>query len=333
MATIKDVALDAGVAVGTVSKVINGQYVSEKNRKKVEESIERLGYQMNFYARGLKVRNTYTVAAIVPETINPFFAIWVYYLEQALYKNGYKMLLCNTQGTIEKEQSYFRMAAQNKVDGIICVTYRDVEEYVQEDIPVVSLDRHFGKKICCVSSDNYHGGELAAEKMISTGSTRLLYMRSGSILPGETMKRGPGFVDYCHAHGVSVETLDLGDDFEIFGDGNSSIDDVLQEFLIASRKSGKMRYDGIYTSTDSLAWLLLNQTRKLGIRVPEEVQIIGHDGLRMMNRGNYFVSTIVQPVKEMAEKSVEIVLKKIRGEETEMMTILPVKFADGGTTR
>ena len=73
MATIKDVALDAGVAVGTVSKVINGQYVSEKNRKKVEESIERLGYQMNFYARGLKVRNTYTVAAIVPETINPFF--------------------------------------------------------------------------------------------------------------------------------------------------------------------------------------------------------------------------------------------------------------------
>lgn len=333
MATIKDVALDAGVAVGTVSKVINGQYVSEKNRKKVEESIERLGYQMNFYARGLKVRNTYTVAAIVPETINPFFAIWVYYLEQALYKNGYKMLLCNTQGTIEKEQSYFRMAAQNKVDGIICVTYRDVEEYVQEDIPVVSLDRHFEKKICCVSSDNYHGGELAAEKMISTGSTRLLYMRSGSILPGETMKRGPGFVDYCHAHGVSVETLDLGDDFEIFGDGNSSIDDVLQEFLIASRKSGKMRYDGIYTSTDSLAWLLLNQTRKLGIRVPEEVQIIGHDGLRMMNRGNYFVSTIVQPVKEMAEKSVEIVLKKIRGEETEMMTILPVKFADGGTTR
>ena len=333
MATIKDVALDAGVAVGTVSKVINGQYVSEKNRKKVEESIERLGYQMNFYARGLKVRNTYTVAAIVPETINPFFAIWVYYLEQALYKNGYKMLLCNTQGTIEKEQSYFRMAAQNKVDGIICVTYRDVEEYVQEDIPVVSLDRHFEKKICCVSSDNYHGGELAAEKMISTGSTRLLYMRSGSILPGETMKRGPGFVDYCHAHGVSVETLDLGDDFEIFGDGNSSIDDVLQEFLIASRKSGKMRYDGIYTSTDSLAWLLLNQTRKLGIRVQEEVQIIGHDGLRMMNRGNYFVSTIVQPVKEMAEKSVEIVLKKIRGEETEMMTILPVKFADGGTTR
>lgn len=333
MATIKDVALDAGVAVGTVSKVINGQYVSEKNRKKVEESIERLGYQMNFYARGLKVRNTYTVAAIVPETINPFFSLWVYYVEQALYKNGYKMFLCNTQGTTEKEQSYFRMAAQNKVDGIICVTYGDVEEYVQEDIPVVSLDRHFEKRICCVSSDNYHGGELAAEKMISTGSTRLLYMRSGSILPGETMKRGSGFVDYCRAHGASVDTLDLGDDFEIFRDGNTSIDDVLQEFLIASRKSGKMRYDGIYTSTDSLAWALLNQTKKLGIRVPEEVQIIGHDGLRMMNRGNYLVSTIVQPVKEMAEKSVEIVLKKIRGEETDIMTILPVKFADGGTTR
>ena len=333
MATIKDVAQDAGVAVGTVSKVINGQYVSEKNRKKVEESIKRLGYQMNFYARGLKVRNTYTVAAIVPEIINPFFSLWVYYIEQALYKNGYKMLLCNTHGTVEKEEAYFRMAAQNKVDGIICVTYRDVEAYIQEDIPLVSLDRHFEKKVSCVSSDNYHGGELAAAKMISTGSTRLLYMRSGSVLPGETMKRGPGFVDYCHAHGVSVETLDIGDDFEIFSDGNSSIDDVLREFLISSRKSGKMRYDGIYTSTDSLAWVLLNQMHALGIRVPEEVQIVGHDGMRMMNRGGYFVSTIVQPVKEMAEKSVEIVLKKIRGEETDILTILPVKFADGGTTR
>lgn len=81
MITIKDVALDANVAVGTVSKVINGQHVSEK---KVEASIKKLGYQVNYYARGLKTQRTYTVAAIVPEILNPFFASWVYYIEQAL---------------------------------------------------------------------------------------------------------------------------------------------------------------------------------------------------------------------------------------------------------
>ena len=84
MITIKDVALDENVAVGTVSKVINGQHVSEKNKKKVEASIKKLGYQVNYYARGLKTQRTYTVAAIVPEILTPFFASWVYYIEQAL---------------------------------------------------------------------------------------------------------------------------------------------------------------------------------------------------------------------------------------------------------
>ena len=73
MVTIKDVAADANVAVGTVSKVINGQHVSEKNRIKVEESMEKLGYQINYYAKGLKLQRTNTVAVIVPEILNPFF--------------------------------------------------------------------------------------------------------------------------------------------------------------------------------------------------------------------------------------------------------------------
>ncbi len=103
MVTIKDVAQDAGVAVGTVSKVLNGQYVSEKNRIKVEASVKKLGYQMNFYARGLKTKNTYTVAALVPEILNPFFAEWVYYIEQELYKNGYKLLLCNTRECLRRK--------------------------------------------------------------------------------------------------------------------------------------------------------------------------------------------------------------------------------------
>lgn len=333
MVTIKDVALDANVAVGTVSKVVNGQHVSEKNRKKVEASIKKLGYEINYYARGLKTQRTYTIAVIVPEIINPFFASWVYYIEQTLYSHKYKMLLCNTQGTVEKEEYYFKMAGQNKVDGIICVSYRDAEPYVSENVPIISLDRHFEKKISCICSDNYHGGELAAEKMISTGSRHLLYIRSGSSIPGETMKRGLGFTDYCKSKGISCETLDLGDDFEVFEREKLFLQEEICNFLIASRRTGKMRYDGIYASTDWLALILLEEMKKIGVCVPEETQLIGHDGLRWMNGGSYMVSTIVQPVKDMAEISVELVLKKIRGEEIDILTMLPVKFADGGTTR
>ena len=241
-------------------------------------------------------------------------------------------MLCNTQGMPEKEEYYYRMAEQNKVDGIICVTYQDVEPYVSENIPLISLDRHFHKKVSCISSDNYHGGELAAQKMISTGSRHLLYLRNGSEISGETLKRGKGFKSYCDAHGVSCETLNLGDDFDLIR-GKTSVEEVLRNFIISARKTGKMRYDGIYTSTDLLAKALLEQLQFLGVEVPEEVQLVGHDGIQWMNSGKYLVSTIVQPVSDMARKSVELLLKKIKGEEIETLTILPVKFAEGGTTR
>lgn len=333
MVTMKDVARDANVAVGTVSKVINGQYVSEKNREKVEASIKKLGYQINYYARGLKTQRTYTVAVIVPEILNPFFAEWVYYIEQALYKQGYKMLLCNTQGTDEKEEYYFKMASQNKVDGIICISYRNAESYVHEDIPIISLDRHFEKRVSCICSDNYHGGEVAAQQMISTGSRHLLYMRSGSKISGETMKRGLGFSDYCQSEGVDCEVLDLGDERELFENRKSNMENAIYQFLTANRINGKLRYDGIYASTDWLALIVLDQMKQIGIRVPEETQLVGHDGLRWMNRGDYMLSTIVQPIEEMAEKSVELILKKIQGEEIDIFTMLPITFVAKGTTR
>ena len=333
MVTIKDVAADANVAVGTVSKVINGQHVSEKNRIKVEESIKKLGYQINYYAKGLKLQRTNTVAVIVPEILNPFFSEWVYYIELALYKSGYKMILCNTQGATEKEKYYFKMASQNKVDGIICVSYSDIESYVSEHVPIISLDRHFEKKISCISSDNYKGGEIAAEKMISTGSSRLLYIVSGSRIPGETMKREYGFRDYCKKRNIPCDIFYLGDEIDLFEKREAVIGDNIKEFLTENIHDGKFIYDGVYASTDWLALIVLKNMRKLGINVPEDTQLIGHDGLRWMNYGQYLVSSIKQPVQEMAEKSVELMKKKIDGEEIDILTILPVEFVDGGTTR
>lgn len=333
MVTIKDVALEAQVSVGTVSKVINGQHVSEKNKKKVEDAIKKLGYELNYYAKGLKTRRTFTVAVIVPEILNPFFAEWVYYIEQALYRRDYKTILCNTQGTDEKEKSYFKMASQNKVDGIICLTYSDIEPYVSEEVPIISLDRHFEKKISCICSDNYQGGQLAAEKMIKTGSRNLLYLSSGSHIPGETLKRELGFRDYCEQHHISCEQFYLGDEIGTFEDREGCVRDNLYHFLTEHTREGRFRYDGVFVSTDWLALIVLKQLTQIGINVPEDTQIIGYDGIRWMNYGKYMVSTIKQPVSQMAEKGVQLLIRKINGEEIDALTVLPVEFVDGGTTR
>ncbi len=127
MATIKDVANDAGVAVGTVSKVLNGHHVSAENKRKVEESVARLGYQMNYYARGLKTRY------------------------------GYRMFLCQSLREAKKDAYYLQLACQNKVDGILGITFNTTELSQAGDTPVVMIDRHLANSVC-VTSDNFHGG-------------------------------------------------------------------------------------------------------------------------------------------------------------------------------
>lgn len=330
MATVKDVARDAGVSVGTVSRVLNGMHVSEKNRIKVEESIRRLNYEMDYYARGLKVRNTRTMAVIIPDTLNPFFARWVYELEKVISEKKYKMLLCQTQGDEEKEGWYFKMAAQNKVDGIIGITYNHTDAYLSGNFPFVSLDRHFTTEVCCVASDNYRGGVLAAQRLLQDGCRRPVYIRSGSRTSGETLKRGAGFRDTFGAEGIGIEEIDLGCDQERPGDREKIKTLLRQRFL---QQEGRKTPDGIFVSTDVLACIVCEALEACGLRVPQQVQVIGYDGVRRDYSENYCVSTIVQPMEEMARACVELLLRQIRGERVKNLTIFPVAFAEGGTTR
>lgn len=327
MATMKDVAKDAGVALGTVSKVVNGLYVSETNRIKVQESIERLGYQVNYYARGLKAQYTNTVAVIVPDILNPFFAMFVYYAEKALYRSDYKMLLCHSQGDVEKEAAYMKLVGQNKVDGIIGVTYNETDPYVSKGMPLVTLDRHFEEGSCCVSSDNYGGGRLAAETLVKKGCRSLIYVRTGSQLNSETLKRKEGFADYCRENQICHTILDMGDDTHTYYEGE------LYAFFKKHYGQGSIEYDGIFASTDTLAIRLMKQLLSLGIKIPEEIQIVGYDGIPQWQSGERMVSSIEQPMVQLAEKCVENVLKMIHGQEVEDLSVLPVRFVEGGTTR
>ncbi len=327
MATIKDVAQDAGVAVGTVSKVLNNKYVTEANRIKVERSIEKLGYQVNTYAQGMKSQFTKTAALILPNLYNPFFALLANHIENELYARDYRMLLCNSDGRAEKEIGYFKMALQNKVDGIIGLTYSDAEKYFSEDFPMISIDRYYESNIPCVSSDNYRGGELAAEIFQETGCGQVAYIRTGYRINGNTLNRGKGFKDACAAYGMECEEIDLGE--HILPDTASKA----AEYLKRRIKNGRIAVDGLFFSSDDLAILVRDELREMGLRVPEDIQVIGFDGLTVFNREKAFVSSIRQPVEEIARVSVEMLMKIIHGEKVAIQTLLPVEFLDGGTTK
>ena len=319
--TMKDVAQEAGVALGTVSKVINGIPVGESYRVKVEDAARKLGYQVNQYARGLKTNRTNTVAVILPGVNHPFFAALAQDICEALSRRDYRMLLYVTASSPEIEQACVNMVRQNKADGIIGLTYNPLT--VDEDLPFVGIDRSFRPDIPCVSADNYGGGRLAAEKLMELGCGHLAFLRTGSVNPGEADKRGDGFEMACRARQVPYETLRLndGEDWNLF-----------RQFLLDHRQGSRLDIDGVFCSTDLLAWRIQCMLEEMGIGVPEDVQIIGFDGIRRFGGEAYYCSTIVQPIAKMAETCVDLLLAKDRS-NIPALVCLPVSYAPGGTTK
>lgn len=329
MVKIKDVAIEAGVSVGTVSKVLHNAYVKPENRIRVEEAISRLNYHVNTYAQGLRASQTFTIAIIVPDLINPFFALLVNYVEQVLASYGYRLLVCNSHCHADREYSYIKMVTQNKVDGLIAVTYSNTDMYKKAGIPIVSIDRTFDDNSCCVSSDNEMGGRLAAEKFIQTGCHHVVYIRNGSKLEGETLKRGASFMKTCKDAGIEATTMDFGEETTL----DSEKIEEINSFLEQSVQEGKLIYDGIFTSSDVHAIVVKRKLEQLKMKVPNDVQIIGYDGIRILNFGDYAVSGIAQPVNDMAVICVDNLIKQIEKQPYERKIVLPVKFVEGGTTR
>lgn len=318
---MKDVAREAGVALGTVSKVVNGIPVGESYRIRVEEAIKKLNYQVNSYAQGLKANKTYTVALLIPNTREPFFGLLAYHINLALLKRKYRLLLLSTDSDMAQEQEYITMAKQNKVDGIIGLTYNP-DLVVEEEIPFVSIDRSMGAKIPCVASDNFAGGQLAAEKLADLGCKKVAFFRVGSVLNNEPNKRKAGFENGCLSRSLPYE-------MKIINTGESY--DEFERFLLDHMRDGKLEIDGVFCVTDGLAYFTCKLLRRLGLRVPEDVQVIGFDGIRYFGNADYICSTIVQPVPDLAEMCVELLLQESMSAKPPLVC-LPVTYAYGGTT-
>jgi LacI family transcriptional regulator len=304
-----------------VSKVVNGLPVGEEYRIKVEAAIKKLNYQVNSYAQGLKAKKTYTVALLMPNLLDPFFAFLANSINLELQRRKYRMLLCCTDSNPDLEQEYVTMAQQNKVDGIIGLTYNP-QLVVDENTPFVSIDRSMGPKIPCVACDNFAGGQLAAQKLAELGCKNVAFMRIGSSLDNEPNKRRAGFENGCRIYGLNYE-------MKILNDGDS-----LEEFDFFIKKhtnDGKFDFDGIFCVTDKIAYYVMTILYRLHLRVPDNVQVIGFDGTKSFD-GNYVCSTIVQPVEDIAQMSVELLLQENMHTKPPLVC-LPVTYASHNTTK
>lgn len=323
MATMKDVAKRAGVGVGTVSRVINhASGVKQSTLDKVNEAIKELNYIPDKYARGLKTSSSRTIALILPTVWYPFFSEFAYYVEKNLADRDFKLLLCNSNGDPEEEKKYIKMIKQNKIDAIIAITYSDIEQYIYSNIPFVSLDRYFDEKVSYVTSDNYQGGRLAAKELLKHGAKYLAYIGSYSKYSNGTMLRRNGFRDYLHEHQVGYQEIFLQEPVEHYTP------------YIKEMMKREPNTDGIFCHTDSQLLHFRKIFTALGYRIPQDIQMIGFDGMRMAADLPIGVSTIVQPVKKLADGAVDLVLRKIKDPEAKNISkMYPVTFFEGNTTK
>ncbi len=302
MSSIKDVAKEAGVGVGTVSRALNKTgYVSPATRKKIEKAVQKLEYTPNELARNLYRNRSGIVGLIIPDLDHPFFSCLAKNIEMELYRQGYKTMICNAVGISDREREYLDMLERNIVDGIITGSHcLDGEEYRKQKKPIVSIDRDFGSRIPIVGSDHVMGGRMAAELMLANHCKKVLQISgiSPNIFANERHMTFQGILER-----ENVQVLQEIMDWNIFE--WDAYYETAQKILDAHPD-----IDGVFGG-DLGVVACMNVALQRGMKVPEDICFVGFDATNITRMVYPRVTAIRQNVELLAEVSVNTLLDQI----------------------
>ncbi len=313
MANIKDVAREAGVSVATVSRIINNHgSISEQTRQKVYAVMKELDYHPNEMARYLQTKRSNIIGLIIPYIDHPFFGLLTSVIANACYRRGYRLMLCTSGDHEAREQDMISMLRGNKVDGILITSRSEsAASYADLALPLVSIERTI-PQVPSISCDNYAGGVLAAQTLHKAGCRRVLLV-SNKIKPFlPASLRVTGFCDECDRLGLAYESYLLSSDDLQASEGFKS---MLQQYP---------DFDGYFATGDMLAARLHRELLAAGRNQPQDFKLVGFDGLEIS--GYFSITTVAQPIREMGELAVELLLKRIDGQLVPSQSILPVEL-------
>lgn len=319
MHSIIEIAKKANVSKSTVSRVINGNgYVSKEVRERVLKTIEEMNYSPNHMARSLKLNQSNIVALFVPTISHPFFSKIADAIEEELYKKDMRMIVVSSRGNKEKEVRLLDMINQNQVDGIIFITHH-VYDSIDQSLPIVTIDRHLGDHIPCITTNNYEATKSAVEYLYSVGSKKIGFIGGKPKVKSEVEKRLKAYIDTVKSHGLEPIYM-----YEDFNHGEEII--YAKEFLD--------RYpdvDAIFASGDIMANSIYQLAIARGKNVPNDLKIITYDGMMDDLVLHPIFTKCQQDITAMGHAAVEQLLHKIKGENCEKMVTIPIKFVKGET--
>lgn len=303
---MRDVAREAGVSVATVSRVINKTvYVDQDTEEKVMEAIKKLNYKPNAVARSLSIKKSNIIALILPSINNPFFPKLVKAVEDVAQSKGYKVFLCNTDGDRERLVEYLDSLSQSYVDGIIINSESfkedDLRELKTNNIPVITTDRTLPSNLLSsISVNNRYGGQIATEHLIEIGCTQIGHLRG----PKDVITADERYMGY----------RDTVKDFEWFAPSwvttvNFSVDDGYKGMKELFKKHPEI--DGIFAANDLVAVGALKAASEMGYKVPEDLAIVGFDGIDITKLMIPRITTIQQPIYQIGRLAAEEILRLI----------------------
>lgn len=310
--TIADVAKLAGVSKSTVSQFLNKryEYMSELTRERVELAIEELDYRPNIVARSLKQKSTFTVGVIVANILHSFSTHIIRAIENKFYENGFHIIVCNADDEPEKEKEYIEMLMAKQVDGIIIFpTSGNIDLYKRmkkSGFPLVFMDRTMSElEIDTVLLDNDKAAELAVNYFVESGYSRIAIVTTSIIR--NISPRIERIQGYKNALGIQQIPVNAAYVKTADSDGISAALDELFELVAPP--------EAILAGNDFVLMEVLKYIKNHNLSIPKDVAIIGIDDVPYASFFTPSITTVSQPIIEMANLAVQLLMKQINEKE------------------
>ncbi|WP_440878183.1 substrate-binding domain-containing protein [Vibrio natriegens] len=318
MATIKDVAKEAGVSVATVSRVINkSPKASQNSIDAVTQAMSKLGYRPNAAARALVSQSTNTIGVLVSDVSDPFFGALVKSVDNVARENGKHILIGNGYHNADNERRALDLLANSRCDALVIhakgLSDEELIAYAKEVKGLVLINRHIPELAeRCISLDNRKGAFLATEYLIRHGHRKIACIASSHDIE-DTDERLQGYQSALKEHGI-----ELSKSYVEYGEPNSDGGEVAMTNLLTK----SLEITGVVAYNDYMAAGALATLEQNGIDVPQQVSMVGFDdGLiaRFVHPG---LTTIRYPIEMMAERATRLALALSRNEKVEDETII-----------
>ena len=305
-ATIRDVAKRANVGIGTVSRVLNDSpSVSDETRKKVLAAIDELDYRPNPIARQLSTGRTLTIGVILPHLTMPSYVERLRGVQRALADTEYDLILFSVENPVQRDTFFEDLSWAPRVDGILIIslppTDKQAERFANSQIPTVLVDAYH-PDLCCIVTDDIDGGRMVTEYLIGLGHHKIAFLGDFLETPFHPSMRFrfQGYQEALYEAGIPFSP-----NYHVEGHNDRRTARKLANQLLSLEDPPT----AIFAGCDTQAIGVLDKARELGIGIPEELSVIGYDGIRDAEYLN--LTTIEQHLFDSGIEGVQLLFQAL----------------------